>query len=61
VSGTSDRIIRRPFGRSSTRSIIVLSKSPHPGPISRHLPAGSAASALLQPMMPEYRPMAAPW
>src|SRR3984893_11386070 len=26
----------------------------------RHRPAGSAASALLQPMMREYRPMAAP-
>src|SRR5712671_2162352 len=27
----------------------------------RHRPAGSAASALLQPMMREYRPMAAPF
>src|SRR5215472_1496724 len=49
VSGTSDRIIRRPFGRNSTRSIIVLSKSPLPASASRHRPADSAVSALLQP------------
>src|SRR5260221_10235780 len=30
-------------------------------PLVRHRPAGSAASALLQPMMREYRPMAAPF
>jgi len=35
MSGTSDRIIRRSFGRSSTRSIIVLSKSPRPASASR--------------------------
>src|SRR6266850_6849132 len=29
---------RRPFGRSSTRSIIVLSKSPRPASASRLLP-----------------------
>src|SRR5712671_338131 len=56
VSGTSDRIIRRPFRRSSTRSILVLSKSPRPASAR-----GSAASALLQPLMREYRPMAAPF
>jgi len=38
-------------GRLSSRANLLV----------RHRPAGSAASALLQPMMREYRPMAAPF
>src|SRR5882762_5994552 len=56
VSGTTDRITRRPFGRSSTRSIIVLSKSPRPASAGRLCRKRSASA-----MMREYRPMAAPF